>query len=238
MRFIYFIAFLLFSQISFAQSLVDTTDKRITGFNQNIEFIKNNPASSNALHSLNFQFSSLTYEDGLRYFHRVDPSLSNSHDYKELEEKIALGALSKPDIIIKNFPMWAAGGKLFMPDTIIKSHKLILLNFWSSMCVPCRENSKFLKQLYEKYSPSGFSIIGIYIGEPDTSIWKAAIKKDGIGLWKQGIDANKNIQTNLGVKFTPCYILIDNNMKIIGSFNGRIIGLLNLEKKITEYLKP
>lgn len=39
--------------------------------------------------------------------------------------------------------------------------KLVLLDFWGSWCVPCRQSHPHLKELYEKYKNKGFEIVAV-----------------------------------------------------------------------------
>jgi thiol-disulfide isomerase/thioredoxin len=62
--------------------------------------------------------------------------------------------------------------------------KYVLLDFWGSWCVPCRESMPELKRLHQKYNSKGFEVLAIaheYV--QSDSLWKAAIEKDGTGIW-------------------------------------------------------
>lgn len=59
--------------------------------------------------------------------------------------------------------------------------KYILLDFWASWCVPCRQLNPHLKQLFNNYHKKGLVIISIS-SDQDHNSWKKAVKKDGIDL--------------------------------------------------------
>jgi thiol-disulfide isomerase/thioredoxin len=42
-----------------------------------------------------------------------------------------------------------------------KNGKLVLLDFWTSHCPPCRDAVYTLKMLQEKYGPQGLQVVGI-----------------------------------------------------------------------------
>lgn len=57
--------------------------------------------------------------------------------------------------------------------------RYVLLDFWASWCVPCRQENPGLKELYARYKTKGFEIIGISVDE-NGERWKKAIKEDDL----------------------------------------------------------
>jgi len=39
--------------------------------------------------------------------------------------------------------------------------KLVLLNFWATWCVPCREEMPAMERLYQQFKSKGFTVIGV-----------------------------------------------------------------------------
>ena len=54
--------------------------------------------------------------------------------------------------------------------------KYVLLDFWSSRCLPCRKEMPYIKTAYEKYRDRGFDVVGISL-DTDKTAWTAAIRK-------------------------------------------------------------
>jgi thiol-disulfide isomerase/thioredoxin len=41
--------------------------------------------------------------------------------------------------------------------------QVVMINFWASWCGPCREEMPLLDQMYKRYSPLGFTLLGINV---------------------------------------------------------------------------
>jgi len=43
--------------------------------------------------------------------------------------------------------------------------EVVMVNFWASWCGPCRQEMPLLDHLYKRYSPMGFTILGVNVEE-------------------------------------------------------------------------
>lgn len=114
--------------------------------------------------------------------------------------------------------------------------KYVLLEFWANWCVPCRQQSPHLVEMYKKYSDKGFTIIQYSVDEKkDEEKWKAAIRKDQL-TWTQLADLNgfeNKVSKLYGVQPIPDNFLIDPSGKII----GRRVEGKELEEKLKKLLQ-
>ena len=196
------------------------------------EFIDKNPQSLASLIVLYQYFGNkalFNEKDDFAYFEKLDKSLKiiypNSEHTKDLdkivaevkkeienikivEQKVAIGSLA-PDI------------NMLSPDSVMISlsslrGKLVLLDFWASWCMPCRQQSPELVKLYYKYKKKGFEIYGVSL-DKQYEPWIDAIQRDGL-YWTQVCDFKywKSPIVNLyNIDKIPFNVLIDRNGIIV-----------------------
>ncbi|MCD8739553.1 AhpC/TSA family protein [Mucilaginibacter roseus] len=57
--------------------------------------------------------------------------------------------------------------------------KYLMIDFWASWCVPCRQENPNVVKQYNLYKSKGLNILGISLDD-DKAKWQAAIKADGL----------------------------------------------------------
>jgi len=183
-------------------------------------------------------------------FKRLDKSVQNSLYGKYIKEdirkkeNIQIGMLA-PDFKAPDL------NNLVVTLSEFRGNSVVLLDFWASWCVPCRQEIPQLKSIYEKYHPKGYEVIAISL-DWDKNRWRSAIKDDSTEMWHQ-IPVVENYPFNLKdptqladydvyknyfVQTIPVKILIDKSGKIVGRWGG---GLKDpkesLENKLQQLFK-
>ncbi|MEE1945554.1 TlpA disulfide reductase family protein [Pedobacter sp. KR3-3] len=109
--------------------------------------------------------------------------------------------------------------------------KYLLVDFWASWCVPCRQENPTVVKAYQQYKNRGFEVLSVSLDD-DKKAWVKAIKADGLkwvhvsdlGGWQNAVSRMFNIQ---GI---PTNILIDKN----GIVLAKDLRGEDLEKKLSE----
>jgi thiol-disulfide isomerase/thioredoxin len=73
------------------------------------------------------------------------------------------------------FALPSRGGDTVSLDKL--KGQVVMINFWASWCGPCRTEMPLLDQMYKRYSPLGFTLLGVNVESDtkDAEKWLAAM---------------------------------------------------------------
>lgn len=97
----------------------------------------------------------------------------------------------KPGMPYIDFEALTVQGKRVKVSSLYRD-KVAIIDLWASWCGPCRQHSKDLIPLYEKYKEQGFTVVGI-AREDELSRMTQAAKKDGYP-WQNLIDLKDELK--------------------------------------------
>lgn len=189
-----------------------------------LSFIAANPDSYVSLATLKDMLNKAPISKVALAYQGLSTSLRNLPEGNLLGEKIAAASKSGIGKMAPDFTL---------PDVIGKKVKLsqfkgqyVLVDFWASWCLPCREENPNLKLAHKKFKGKPLSILSISIDDQQSKkAWINAIKKDDL-TWTQLHDATKNVHNAYGVSFIPANFLIDPKGKII-AVNLKDVALID-----------
>lgn len=217
-----------------AQQNIDSLEK-ILGqlFTQQItmrfNFIRNNPSSFLSLDRL-----SMILSGNAELPHYIDTITTLYNDLNKSIQNSVPGRHFKLMLLNLNKSKVGSLAPAFKVNDIDNNpislssylHKdCVIVDFWASWCVPCREDIPSLKLIYKKYSNKGLEIICVS-KDDDAILWKKAIGEDKIQNWKHILapfsdQKNDSLITNKYFVYSiPVKILINKDGIIIGRWSG------------------
>ena len=115
--------------------------------------------------------------------------------------------------------------------------KVVVLNFWGSWCVPCREEAPILAAVAEKYQPSDVSFLGVDVR--DTTAGALAFAHRFHVTYPSVSDQSSAITLDFTAKVpiaaTPTTLVVDRTGHIAGAVFGTVTysGLTAILAKVT-----
>ena len=90
--------------------------------------------------------------------------------------------------------------------------QVVMINFWASWCGPCRQEMPLLDQLYQRYQPMGFTLLGVNV-EEDSSAADKILKEIPVSF-PVLYDNNSKVSESYQVQAMPSTFLIDRDGKL------------------------
>ncbi|WP_461531944.1 thioredoxin-like domain-containing protein [Sinomicrobium sp.] len=141
------------------------------------DYIRNNLNSPVAAYALSNEMS---YDDTgvdelADIFSKLPKSQISSPYYSEAAAKLKSLEALEPGGTPPSFSLIGVNGEELSLDAL--KGKVVIVDFWASWCIPCRQSFPHLKELYNAYKEKGFEIITVSV-DRDKKAWMNALEKD------------------------------------------------------------
>ena len=87
--------------------------------------------------------------------------------------------------------------------------KVVLLDFWASWCVPCREEFPFLVKFYQEHQKGDFIVLAVNIDDKEENMRSFLAKYYSTPVFPVIFDAEKSIPPLYELESMPTSIFID-----------------------------
>lgn len=208
------------------------------------EFISSHPASYLTPGFLMGKMGSMVYTALVEAYNKLDPKVKIMPEAKEIEQEIDVQGKLQPG---QPAPLFTKNDVMTGKPVSLQNFrgKYVLIDFWATWCVPCRQSNPHMRQLYDRYHKKGLEFIYVADDDRNEAKLKAAIAKDGLKKMHHvlrglrivnpatyEVDHTNDISDRYGIHFLPTKYLIDPDGKIIGKFESD-----ELDRKLQEIFK-
>ena len=180
------------------------------------KFIQENPDSFFCLSALESVIYGADYPEIASLYNGLSDAIKQSEGGKKIGNKLQKLKAIALNATAPEFAEADTSGKVVSLSSF--RGKYVLLDFWASWCVPCREENPNVVKAYKQYKDKNFTILGFSLDDKSTQkAWLNAIHKDGL-TWTQLSELKgwESKTANLyGISGIPQNFLLDPNGKII-----------------------
>ncbi len=114
------------------------------------------------------------------------------------------------------------GGQLALDDL---KGKAVVVNFWASWCIPCRDEAPVLQKTYERYRDRGLVVLGVDVNDFKADA-RRFMKRYGI-TYPVAYDGKGSTVGQWGVRGFPETFFVDRTGTLVGE---RIEGAVDIER--------
>lgn len=116
-----------------------------------------------------------------------------------------------------SFDVQLLDGSGALTDEDLKGHPVVI-NFWASWCIPCREEAPLFERAWKNYRDEGVIFLGVNIKDAESDA-RAFVKEFGI-TYPVVRDLNQDLTKSFGVRGLPETFFVDHRWTFVGAISG------------------
>lgn len=147
-----------------------------------LKFANDNPKSLTSFYAINSLNPSDYEKEFIAYSDRIKSNFNNNAAVTDFLVRMAKLKSVQIGQTAPAFSMKTIDGKT--ANLADFKGKYVLLDFWASWCMPCRQENPNVVKAYNKYKDRNFSIFSVSL-DKDAAAWKQAVAADKL-TWTHG----------------------------------------------------
>lgn len=207
-----------------------------------IQIIRENRDVESVARTLQMLMGNMSLQELEEIFNYLAPNVQENLMAEDIRKEIAALRRVQPGQPAPDIKKEDVNGKVVAISDL--RGKYVLVDFWASWCVPCRQSFPHVKALYKKYHAKGFEVFCVADNDSTEDAWRKAIKDDGVEMFyhvlrglrsyrdehgRHHYDRSNDVSERYAIHYLPTKYLIDPQGKIVGKFDDA-----ELDKKLAE----
>jgi len=178
------------------------------------EFLRQYPKEMASLILVEQASPGFSQQDLISFYENLDANVKSGYYGVSLKAAINKNNKAVVQMPIKEFAQADLNGRPISISSL--RGKFVLVDFWASWCLPCRQENPNLSRIYQKYKSKGFEILGVSL-DADHKSWLKAVEQDKLNwLNISDLRGKKNkIAIMFNIDAIPDNILIDRGGRIL-----------------------
>ncbi len=192
-------------------------------------FVKAHPDSYLTPQYLRYSMGHMSYPELKSIYDGLSYNVKQYGDCDEIVKELAAKERVQPGKMAPDFTAKDINGKPFTMSSL--KGKVVIIDFWASWCVPCRQSNPHMLDLYKKYRAKGLEMVYVSDDDRAEAAWRKAVNQDKLtgegfhhvlrGLkWDRskgysGIDHSNDISDKYAIHYLPTKYLIDQKGRIV-----------------------